>query len=913
MSRLSTLILITSILIVSFLSGCRNDTTNNASFILLEAESTGLNFENNLTQTTDFSVFDYMYFYNGGGLAAADFNNDGLVDLYFTANQGQNKMFLNKGDFKFEDITDKAKVGGTGGWSTGASVVDINNDGLMDIYLSEVGDHEILKSANQLYVCQKIENGIPIYADEAISYDLDLVGFATQAVFVDFDLDGDLDMFQLNHSIHENGTYGERESFEGKKSLTAGDKYFRNDNGKFTDITAEAGINSSALGYGLGIVTGDVNNDGYPDIYIGNDFHENDYLYLNQKNGTFKEVLTNQINHTSRFSMGVDMADFNNDGYSDILSLDMLPYDPLILKRSLGEDAYDVYMFKKRFGYNDQFARNNLQLNNGDSTFSEIAILAGVEATDWSWAGLFFDFDNNGYKDLFVSNGIPRRMNDIDYTNFMSNNIDQRKKTEMGYVDKEDLEIIEKMPQIKIPNKFFSNNKDYTFEDIKNAISNNKDSYSNGSVYADFDNDGDLDIVVNNIADKPFIYKNLAVENGVSGKSLILNLQGSPNNRSAIGTRVIAITDSGFISNKYYAVRGFQSSALSNFHIGIGDSSKVKAIYIIWPDATYQELKNPKFNSVDTMAWQSGLPLFDFKMLDRATPEFITEDLTDSVNLKIKHKENDFVEFNRERLMPHMVSTEGPALAVGDINGDGLEDVFIGSAKRQRSRIFIQNANKKFTELEVPLIHNDSTFEDVDAVFKDFDNDGHLDLAIAAGGNEYWGDSEYLRQRLYFNDGSGNFSQKIYLDNAFITASCILSEDINGDGLQDIFVGGRAVPKNYGKIPHSYLYINKGDRKFEEVTAQYSNELPEVGMVKDGQFSDINKDGRPDLILALEWDVLKIFLNNGKGFDSREVFEQKGLWNYVQVLDVDNDGDMDILAGNSGLNSRLKASKEQPV
>ncbi|MBK6266391.1 VCBS repeat-containing protein [Marivirga sp. S37H4] len=894
-------------------TACKEDASE-AAFSLLEADRTGLDFENKLQQTTEFSVFDYMYFFNGGGVAVADFNNDGLPDLYFTANQGKNKMFLNKGNFKFEDITEQAKIGGTGGWSTGVSVVDINNDGMMDLYISEVGDHKSLKSTNQLFLCQKIENGIPVYEDKAIAYDLDLVGFSTQAVFVDFDLDGDLDMFQLNHSVHENGTYGKRSDFTGKVSEVSGDKYFRNDNGRFVNVTEQAGFHSSVLGYGLGIATGDVNNDGYPDIYIGNDFHENDYLYLNQQDGTFKEVLTEQIRHTSRFSMGVDMADFNNDGLNDIISLDMLPYDQVILKSSLGEDAFDVYNFKKRFGYNDQFARNNLQLNNGDSTFSEIALMADVYATDWSWAPLLMDFDNDGKKDLFVSNGIPRRMNDIDYTNFLTNNKEQQMKTQMGIMEKEDLEIVEKMPQIKIPNKFFINKGEYAFDDISGFVSNNIDSYSNGAVFVDLDNDGDLDIVVNNIEDKPYIYQNLSVENGHSGGALRLKLKGNPKNIDAIGTKLIAVMDSGIISYEHYPVRGFQSSALSNFHIGIGDTAKVKAIYLIWPDVSYQTIEKANYSSVDTLQWKKGLPKFDYSLVKEKTVfDYYVKDVSDSTGLSIKHEENNFVEFNRERLVPHMVSTAGPAVAVGDLNGDGLDDVFIGSAKRIPNKLLFQKADGTFEEVESVLLRNDSIFEDVDAVLKDFDNDGHLDLAVASGGNEYWGDSEYLRQRVYFNDGNGNFVEKIYLDKAFVTASCVLAEDFNGDGLTDLFIGSRAVPKNYGQTPDSYLYLNRGNREFEEVTQQYSNELAKIGMVKSGQWADINQDGKPDLILAIEWGALKILINKGESFELQNVSDHTGWWNAVYVADVDGDGDMDIIAGNMGMNSRLKPSKDEPV
>jgi hypothetical protein len=903
---------ISILLLLVFTSACSD--SKESYFELLEAEKTGLHFENTLEQTTEFSFFDYMYFYNGGGVAAGDFNNDGLVDLFFTSNMGENKLFLNLGDFKFKDVSYEAGIIGEGYWSTGASVVDINQDGMLDIYVNVVGDHEILKGSNQLFVCKKIENGIPVFEDEAIAYDLDLAGFGTQAIFADFDKDGDLDMFQLNHSIHQNGTFGKRKSFEDETSNVAGDRYFRNDNDTFVNATTESGINSSVIGYGLGVVVGDVNNDGYPDIYVGNDFHENDYLYINQQDGTFEEMLTEQMQHTSRFSMGVDMADINNDGFNDIISLDMLPYDPQILKSSLGEDAFDVYRFKKDFGYNDQFARNNLQLNNQNGTFSEIALYSDVYATDWSWAPLFMDFNNNGQKDLFVSNGIPRRMNDIDYMNFMNSNIDQRKKTEMGMVDKEDLKIVEKMPEIKLPNRFFSNNADLTFDDISSSISNNQNSYSNGAIYVDLDNDGDLDIVVNNLEDKPFIYKNTAIEEGRSGKYLQLDLVGTEKNRNAIGSRVIVKLKNGQLLNyEYFPVKGFQSSAQDKFHVAIGDSTQVENIQLIWPDGSTQNLNNLKYNDVHKIKYQKGLAQFDFARLHPSDPDYIAVEMQDSLGLNIVHEENPFVEFIREPLMPHMVSSEGPALAVADVNGDGREDFFFGSSKRTISQIWIQTEAWGFELSEQPLIKSDDTFEDVDAVFADIDNDGDQDLIIASGGNEYRGDSEYITQRVYLNDGEGNFNEKYIFEKSHLTASSVAVADFNVDGFVDVFFGGRAVPYGYGLAPGSKLYLNNQDGTFNLANNTFAPFLDEMGMVTDADVADINEDGKPDIILAIEWEPIKIMMNEGDKFSLQDVGNEKGWWKHVKAGDFNGDGLVDIMTGNTGENSRLKPTDEKPV
>lgn len=895
------------------------------AFQLLKKEATGLNFENIITPSVSFNLFKYMYFFNGGGVSAGDFNNDGLIDLYFTSNMSPNKLFLNKGNLKFEDVTDKAGVGGLDGWASGVTTVDINNDGLLDIYVSQIGEFQKLKSKhtiedvedydkitqrNQLFVCKGIENGIPVYENQAAAYNLDLIGFSTQASFFDYDMDGDLDMFQLNHSLHANGTFGQKAGFVGTKHPFSGDKLMRNDNGKFTDVSLAAGINSTVIGYGLGIATGDLNQDGWVDIYIGNDFHENDYLYINQKNGTFKEVLTEQLLHTSRFSMGVDMADFNNDALNDVVSLDMLPYDPFVLKTSLGEDDYSLFQFKLSYGYNSQFARNNLQLNNGDGTFQEIGLFAGIEATDWSWSSLFMDFNNDGYKDLFVANGIPRRMNDIDYVNFRTSDPD--KMWETNNLETEmSLEIAEKMPEIKLPNKFFRNTKDLKFEDIQNLIANDEVSYSNGAVYADLDNDGDLDVVTNNIESEPFLYQNLTKENAETNSNFLhLQLKGSPKNINAIGAKILIYKGKEKLWLENYPTRGFQSSVAAGLHLGIGDTAAVDKIVVIWQDNTFEELTKVAYNSTMKLAWKAGLPAFDFATLKpQTTTGKSFADITAALGLNHFSEENPFVEFNRERLIPFMTSAEGPALAVGDVNGDGLEDFFVGSSKRERSALYLQNKNGKFDKKTPDVMTKDSIFEDVDAVMVDIDNDRDLDIVVAAGGNEYRGKSEPLTQRIYLNDGKGQFS-KTTIPGIYMTASCVLPTDFNGDGLVDLFFGGRAVSWNYGIVPTSYLLQNKGNGKFEAVK---NEALSQVGLVKDGAWADMDGDGDADLVLALEWDAVTIFVNDKGTFKKQAVSEQTGWWNFALPFDADGDGDMDILAGNTGQNSKLRPTTTEPL
>lgn len=906
--RYSTCISLLATLITFSFFGCTSKNDTDQQFELLTNDKTGLNFINNPKQTPDFNVFNYLYFFNGGGVSVGDFNNDGLQDVFFTSNMDSNKLFLNRGNLKFEDVTSKANLAGEPGWSSGTTVVDINNDGLLDIYVSQVGHYEVLNGKNQLYVCQRIENGIPIYKDMANEYGLDLVGFSTQAAFFDYDMDGDLDMYQLNHSLHQNGTFGKRESFQNTKSELAGDKLMRNDNGVFTDVSEETNIQSTVIGYGLGIAISDVNLDGWPDIYIGNDFHENDYLYINQKDGTFKESLNDEIKHTSRFSMGVDIADINNDGFTDIISLDMAPDDPYILKSSLGEDGYGIFQFKLGFGYNYQYARNNLQLNNGDNTFSEIGLYAGVNATDWSWAPLLFDFDNNGYKDLFVSNGIERRMNDIDYLKFLTSK-DAKEKTS-DY----DLSAVEMMPKIKLFNRFYKNDGDLHFQNIEDQIANNKASFSNGAAYADFDNDGDLDVIVNNIDDTPFLYRNNQINRNTEASDYIfINLKGTPKNLMAIGAKLFAFKKGKFLVAENYPTKGFQSSVQSGLQMGLGDALKIDSMLLIWPDNTYEKINPANINKTISKQWRTGLPSFNYSVLTKKEDSTTYKDYSSHTNLDFVHSENPFIEFNREPLIPEMASTEGPAVAVGDINGDGLDDVFLGGAKRKTSELFLQTDDGKFNKLNLAVLANDSIYEDVDAKMIDIDNDGDLDLVVAAGGNEYRGKSEFLLPRVYENEGNGQFEKKYPFDDAYLNAACVLPADFNNDGLIDLFFGGRIIPLKHGEAPPSYLFQNMGNGEFKNVTEEKAKSLSNVGMVKGGSWVDIDQDGDQDLILAIEWEPIKIYLNSDGSFKETTINDLSGWWNFVLPYDFDHDGDIDILAGNTGENSILRPTKDEPV
>lgn len=879
-------------------------------FEVLESNVTGIKFNNKLTATPTFNMFKYMYFYNGAGVGAGDFNNDGLIDLFFTSNQQQNKLYINKNNLQFEDVTSKAQIPNDNAWSTGVSVVDINNDGMLDIYVCRVGNYESLKSNNQFLICKEIKNGIPIYKDEAREMGVAFSGFSTQCAFLDYDNDGDVDMYLMNHSLRYNGTFNPRATYTNTTDSLSGDYLFKNDNGKFVDVTKQSGISSTIISYGLGICISDINVDGYPDIYIGNDFHENDYLYINQKNGTFKESIQSSVMHTSQFSMGVDIADINNDAYPEIITMDMMPQDPYILKRSLDEDGYDLFNYKRSYGYMPQFAKNALQYNQQNGMFSEVAMYSNVFATDWSWSALWMDFDNDGLKDLFVSNGIPKRLNDIDYVNYVSNG-ELQDKIRANTLEQKDMLLVEKFPQIKLPNKFYKNNGELKFEDVEQQIKGDLPTYSNGAVYADLDNDGDLDIVVNNIDDDVLVYKN---NSATTNHFAQLKLKGSPNNINAIGSKVVLFSNNHVSTFEKSPVRGFQSSMEIPLHIAWGKET-IDSTFIIWPDNTFEKI-TLFTDSLIEIAYKKNLPTFNYQLLaQHQTSSLTVDNITNSTSLNYLHEENKFNEFDREQLMPRMVSREGPSMAVADINGDGLDDVFLGAAKGFKPKMFTQKLNGKFNLVNQPALNNDSIYEDVDAVFADIDNDKDLDLLVASGGNEYFGNSIYLQPRLYVNDGKGMFSKK---DNAFpsnvlLTASCITTNDFNGDGLVDVFIGARAVPWEYGATPTSYLMQNNGNGTFKSVSYNGIEVLQKIGLVTDATWADLNNDKKFELIVTCEWDGVFAFQFLNNKIIKKELTAKKGWWNFCKIDDVNNDGWQDIIVGNLGENNRLNATEKTPV
>jgi enediyne biosynthesis protein E4 len=912
------LLILIAFIFIAGLGGCSR--TEDKKFRKISSSESGIKFKNTLTESVEFNIFNYMYFYNGGGVAVGDLNGDDLLDIYFTSNQESNKLYLNQGEFKFKDVTADAGVEGFNGWTTGVSMADVNSDGKLDIYVSYIGDFLIYKGKNQLFINEGVDsNGIPQFTDRAMDYGLDLVGFSTQASFFDYDRDGDLDMFMLNHSLHQNGTFG-NSSLRDRPHPLAGDKLLRNDHGKYVDVTQGSGIYSSVIGYGLGVVVSDVNLDGWPDIYVGNDFHENDYLYINQKDGTFKEVIEKSLNHTSRYTMGVDFADFNNDAFPDLISMDMLPEDPQILKSAQAEDAYDVFSFKIDFGFNYQFARNTLQLNNHDGTFSEIALLAGVDATDWSWSTFFADFDLDGHKDIFISNGIFRRSNDLDYINFITvDSVQMRMKNEMS---SRELGYIDKMPQIKVSNYLYKNNGDSTFTNMAQKWGLETPSYSNGSAYADFDNDGDLDIVVNNVEDEAFLYENKTITSDKHKDELRrpsylqIECNGNEGNRFGIGSKVFIYKDNKLQFLECMPTRGYESSVDYRLTFGTGDADKIDSLTIIWNDGTFQKLKDIKTNQRLTLNQKDAHGFFDYSIFHKT--EALFKSVSNEIGLPYKHVENRFIEFNREALLPHMLSSEGPAVAVGDLNGDGLDDIFLGGAKWKRAHVYLQSANNRLMEISQPEIALDSTYEDVGAELADVDKDGDLDLIIASGGNEFNLSSIYRKPRLYLNNGKGLFSKSNLLPDLFLTGSCIAANDLDADGDQDLFIGARAIPWHYGIKPDSYILLNDGKGNYSEATDEVAPGLKKIGFVKQASWADMDGDQINDLIIAAEWSPITIFLSkngkllqqplNGSGLENTQ-----GWWNIIQAADFDKDGDLDMIAGNLGLNSKLRASVQEPV
>jgi len=878
-----------------------------------KVENSGIQFTNTVTDEKDNNIFKYRNFYNGGGVGIGDINNDGLADVFFTANQGANKLFLNKGDFKFEDISDKAGFSKKDQWSTGVTMVDINNDGWLDIYVANAGNmmQEDLRK-NQLF----INNHDLTFTDSAEAYGLANNGYTTHASFFDYDMDGDLDCFMVNNSPIPVNTlnYANARDIRAENSDIAdflkggGDHLYKNEAGKFVEVSAEAGIHGSLISFGLGVTIGDVNGDAWPDVYVSNDFFERDYLYINQKNGTFKDEIEAYTEHNSIASMGTDMADVNNDGYPDIFTTEMLPDNDFRLKTTTSFDNIDIYRLKVASGFYHQFMHNALQLNNKNGKYKEVARFSGVEASDWSWGEMIFDADNDGYNDIYVSNGIYRDLTNQDFIDFFANTMIQKmvlsgKKDEIS-------SIIEKMSSQPIPNKMFRNNGDLTFKDMGKDWGLDIPSFSNGAAYGDLDNDGDLDMVVNNNNMPSFVFKNKSREKNNNGY-IGFKLKGLPQNINAVGAKINVFIQGQILSKEVIPARGFQSSVDYKQIFGLGKFTTIDSVQVIWPNLTQSILKIQKLDTVYTIDQATQIVQPFVVQQEKLAPLF--EEV--KANFE-KHTEDDHVDFYAERIIPRILSQEGPKAASADINGDGLADLFIGGANNKGSQIYLQLTNGDFKPKPQAAFSAFTSYEDVAAIFFDADKDGDMDLLVGSGGNNRLSNRGELNHRLFLNDGKANFT---HLADAFpvfeYNTGVMVPLDYDLDGDLDVFVGARNTPLKYGVTPSSALYENDGSGKFKDVTSTIAPDFLKLGMVTSAVWGKITNKQSSSLIVVGDYMYPVIY-----AFEKGKMVEQasnlngmSGWWQSIQMADIDGDGFQDLIIGNMGENGYLKPTPKAPV
>ncbi|WPP52659.1 VCBS repeat-containing protein [Catalinimonas niigatensis] len=911
--------------LLMLLTSCNSSSDKPTLFEAVAPEESGITFINQIVENDSLNVIDYAYIYNGGGLGVGDVNNDGLKDLFFAGNMVDNKLYLNKGKasghFEFEDISEQAGIN-INRWCTGVAMVDINQDGHLDIYVSVANKFNREASRNLLYVNNG--DGIPTFTEMAKAYGLDDNGYSTQAAFFDYDKDGDLDMYLLTNGMepfNHNNTRPKKIVGEG----VSNDKMYRNDTPlvppsrgedrgvSFTDITKEAGILKE--GYGLGITVNDINQDGWPDVYAANDFITNDLMWMN--NGqqdsliTFSDKAPDYLKHQTHNGMGTDIADYNNDGLVDIIVLDMLPEDNQRQKSMLAKPNYEKFELTLDLNYTPQYMRNTLQLNNGmapdgSMSFSEIGQLAGVYKTDWSWSALFADYDNDGYRDLLITNGYVRDVTDLDYIMYQSSasqfGTQESRKASVK-------ELASKLKEAKIHNYIYRNNHDLTFEDQSEEWGIATPSFSNGTVFADLDNDGDLDLVMNNINDPAFVYENKAESKG--NHFLKIKLKGSAHNQAGLGAKITLWYDGQQQYHYHTIYRGYKSTVDADPHFGLGQYIQVDSLWIVWPDGKSQKLQNVKADQTLALAYTDAV---DQKLPEADEVQLLLERTDDQIDLDYKHQENDFIDFRYQTLLPRMYSQDGPALAIGDINGDGRDDFYVGGAKDFASTFFTQLADGSFEQKNLEDAINS---EDMGALFFDADQDGDLDLYVVSGGNEYHEKHEAYQDRLYLNDGQGNFSREDQaLPKMLSSGSCVVAADYDQDGDLDLFVGGRLRPQQYPLPPRSYLLRNEGG-KFTDVTAEVAPALENIGLVTSALWSDYDADGKADLIVTGEWMPITFLHNEGDSFKNMTAEtalpNTSGWWNSLLAGDFDHDGDMDYVAGNLGLNSNYKASEQQPV
>jgi hypothetical protein len=888
-------------------------------FTLLDSSKTYVDFENKLSFHKDFNLFTYMNYHDGGGVALGDVNNDGRADIFFTSNMGKNRLYLNEGHFKFKDITDDAEVAGRkNAWATGVTMVDINGDGLLDIYVCYSGNRKGTNRRNELYINQGADSsGMPHFKEEADKYGLDDPGYSTQAVFFDYDGDGDLDMYLLNYHYRPLNSYDMHKDLRDERSKLGGDKLYRNDNGHFVDVSKQAGIYGSRIGMGMGVVAGDFNRDGWPDIYVSNDFFERDYLYINNGDGTFTERLKDAMNSISYASMGGDAADLNHDGYPEIFITDMLPFKHSRLKTITTFRNWEGYKKSVKEGYYHQFTRNTLQLNNRNGTFSEVSRLTGLAATDWSWGALLFDMNNDGNNDIFVANGIYKDITNIDYLKHISRSNTKRQLIKGKNVNYQ--KLIAMLPSTPIPNQVFQNEGHLQFTRKSKQWGFSKPSFSNGAAYADLDNDGDLDLVINNVDMPAFIYRNNA-DSLTHNHWLEVKLIGKAPNTEAIGAKLILKNGKQIWDRKLQPERGFQSSVAPRLHVGLGTVNKLDSLKIRWPDGKVTIKTGVKADQMITLKEKNARNTDQTAHPQREKNKTILKKAALPKGLKWKHKEDHFNEFKRNPLLFQMRSTEGPKACTGDLNGDGLEDFYVGGAKNQPGALFLQNKDGSFRRSNQAAFLKDKISEDTGCAFLDANGDGYMDLYVASGSNEFPVSSSALADRLYLNNEKGHLHRsrkQILPAGRYESTGVVKAADYDGDGDKDLFVGIRLHPFEYGKRVNGYILRNDGKSHFTNVTSKIAPGLEHLGMITAALWTDYDQDGDLDLLVAGEWLPLTLFRNdNGKfvnATDKAGLINTNGWWHSLAEVDLNNDGCPDYVSGNYGLNSRFKASKKHPI
>jgi len=897
------------------LFACAEQATEDQLFTKLSSAETGIKFKNILRESEEFNVMKYGYFYNGGGVAVGDINNDGLADVYLSGNLVASKLYLNQGDWNFDDITETAGVAAAGLWNTGVAMADVNGDGWLDIYVCRSAAADTERRKNLLFINTSASSGEVSFSEQAEAYGLADSGYSTQATFFDYDRDGDLDVYVLNHSTQEYAGFSNLTGqYKKRMNRQLGDKLFRNEGKRFVDVSQEAGIIQNVLGFGLGVAVTDVDSDGWFDIYVTNDYNEEDYLYINQQNGTFQESLSNYVEHTSLFSMGCDAGDINNDASPDIITLDMLPEDNYRLKMSLGSENYDKYRELIRSGFHYQTMRNMLQLNSppypqqegkGEGYFREIGQLAGISSTDWSWAPLIADYDLDGWKDLFVTNGYARNYLDMDFMNYV---VGEQVKAQRQNLDVELMGLVENMPAIEVPNYLYRNQGDLTFSNRTAEWGLEQPTLSNAAAYADLDNDGDLDLVVNNVNEETFVYRN----NGESQnrRFLKVRLQGEGKNTFGVGAKVYLQHHDQVQYQEMIPVRGFQSSVPYELVFGLDTLATVEKLTVVWPDSSFQSLQNIEANQTLVLKQADAQP---GAAEAPPTTAAIFTTAPDKRGIDFAHQENSFLDFKRDKMLPQGISNLGPKISRGDFDSDGLVDYHIGGAKGQAGALFRQQPDGTFVRLSSPALEADAASEDTDGLFFDADEDDDLDLYVVSGGSDFAEQDPALQDRLYLNDGQGNFS-KANLPAMLTSGSTVSSADIDQDGDQDLFVGGRLIPGKYPLAPRSYILENDGSGTFKDITITFAPELARAGMFTDAVFTQLNDDDYPDLVVVGEWMPVRLFINQaGQRLEASEISNTRGWWNSLHAADLDRDGDTDLVAGNFGKNNLYRPSTDEPV